>query len=62
MDGRYSVADIALFAYTHLADDSGFDLAEFPAVQAWIARIQQHPGHLGEVHGYDIDPYSAREL
>lgn len=62
VDGRYSVADIALFAYTHLADDSGFDLTAFPAVQAWIARIQHHPGHLEEVHDYAIDPCSMREL
>lgn len=34
-----SLADIALFAYTHVAEEGGFDLAAYPAVQAWLARI-----------------------
>lgn len=59
---RYSVADIALFAYTHLAEDGGFELAALPAVQAWIARIKSQPGHLDEMFAYDIDPHSAGEL
>lgn len=59
---RYSVADIALFAYTHLAEDAGFDLPALPGVQAWIARIKNHPGHLDEMHSYDTDPHSAGEL
>jgi glutathione S-transferase len=36
----YSVADIALYAYTHAAGDGGFDLQRFPAVRAWIERVQ----------------------
>jgi glutathione S-transferase len=43
---RYTVADIALYAYTHVADEGGFDLARFPAVQAWIARVRTQPGHI----------------
>lgn len=39
-----SLADIALFAYTHVADEGGFALSDYPAVQAWVARIQQLPG------------------
>jgi glutathione S-transferase len=62
VDNHYTVADIALFAYTHVAGDGGFALAEFPAVRAWISRIKNHPGHLDEVHAYDIDPHSAGEL
>ena len=62
VDNRYSVADIAVFAYTHLAEEGGFALAALPAVQAWIARIKNHPGHLGVVYPYDIDPHSAGEL
>ena len=58
----YSVADIALFAYSHLAGEGGFDLSALSAVQAWIARIKGHPDHLGEVYPYDIDPHSAGEL
>ncbi len=43
--GRYSIADIALFAYTHVAEEGGFELSAYPAVSAWIARIQRQPGH-----------------
>jgi glutathione S-transferase len=43
---RYSIADIALYAYTHVADEGGFDLAAFPAVQRWLARVREQPGHV----------------
>jgi glutathione S-transferase len=43
---RYSIADIALYAYTHGAGDTGFDLADYPAVQAWLARVATQPGHV----------------
>lgn len=43
---RYTIADIALFAYTHVADEGGFDLSEFPAIQAWIQRVQAQPKHI----------------
>jgi len=39
-----SVADICLFAYTHVAEDGGFDLSKFPAVQAWLDRVKALPG------------------
>jgi glutathione S-transferase len=42
----YSIADIALYAYTHVAHEGGFDLAPFPAVRAWIARVAAQPGHM----------------
>ena len=42
---RYSIADISLFAYTHVADEGGFDLFEFPAVRAWLGRVEAQPGH-----------------
>ena len=45
--GRYSIADIALFAYTHVAGEGGFALDEYPAVRAWIARVREQPGHVG---------------
>ncbi len=40
----YGVADIALFAYTDRAEDGGFDLAKFPLVSAWLARVRATPG------------------
>ncbi|MGH7858628.1 MAG: glutathione S-transferase family protein [Candidatus Binatia bacterium] len=45
-DGRYSIADIALFAYTHVADEGGFDLAGYPAIRAWIERLRRQPRHI----------------
>jgi glutathione S-transferase len=43
----YSVADIALYAYTHLAGEAGFDLARYPGISAWLARIAGQPSHVG---------------
>jgi glutathione S-transferase len=39
----YSVADIALFAYAHLAPDAGHDLLQFPSVSAWLQRVREQP-------------------
>lgn len=44
--GAFSVADIALYAYTHVADDSGFALADYPAVGRWLKRVAAQPGHI----------------
>jgi glutathione S-transferase len=41
---RYTIADIALFAYTHVAEDGGFDLAAYPHVERWIKRVRLQPG------------------
>jgi glutathione S-transferase len=41
--GRVTLADIALFAYTHVADEAGYRLADFPAISAWIGRFRQLP-------------------
>ena len=42
----YSIADIALYAYTHVAHEGGFDLSGFPAIQAWLQRVASQPGHV----------------
>lgn len=42
--GRYSLADIALYAYTHVADEGGVALAGYPAIKAWIQRIEKTRG------------------
>jgi glutathione S-transferase len=44
---RCSIADLALFAYTHVAHEGGFDLAPFVAVSAWLDRVAGQPGHVG---------------
>jgi len=43
---RYTISDIALYAYTHLADEGGYDLAPYPAVRAWLDRVASQPGHV----------------
>jgi glutathione S-transferase len=43
---QYSIADIALYAYTHVAHEGGFDLTPYPAVQAWLKRMASHPRHV----------------
>jgi len=40
---RYSIADISLFAYTHVADQGGFDLSNYPHVTAWLDRVKAQP-------------------
>jgi glutathione S-transferase len=42
----YSIADIALYAYTHVADEGGFDLGAYPAIRAWLDRVAAQPGHV----------------
>ena len=43
---RYSLADIALYAYTHVAPEGGFSLEPYPAIRAWCARVAAQPGHV----------------
>jgi glutathione S-transferase len=43
---RYSIADIALYAYTHVAGEAGLDLAPYPAVRAWLARVAGQPRYV----------------
>jgi glutathione S-transferase len=44
--GRYTIADIALYAYTHVADEGGFDLTRFSRVRDWLGRVRSQPGHV----------------
>lgn len=53
LDGRpyitgehFNIADIALYAYTHVADEGGFDLAGYPAIRAWMERISARPNYV----------------
>lgn len=43
---QYTLADIALYPYSHVATEGGFDLSGFPAVQTWLERIASHPRHV----------------
>jgi glutathione S-transferase len=43
---RYTIADIGLFAYTHVADEGGFDLTRFPAILEWLERVKAQPRYI----------------
>ena len=43
---RYTIADIALFAYTHVSHEGGFPLDEFPKIRGWIERVKSQPGFI----------------
>ena len=43
---QYTIADIGLYAYTHVAHEGGFELSRFPAVKAWLERVRSEPGHI----------------
>ena len=49
---RYSVADIGVYAYVHVAHEAGFHLVDYPAVQAWISRVESTPRYMN-----DFEPY-----
>lgn len=48
---RYGIADIALYAYTHVAHEGGFDLTPYPHVRAWLARVAAQPRHIPITQG-----------
>ena len=43
---RYTIADIALYAYTHVAAEGGFDLSGYAAIRAWLGRVASQAGHI----------------
>lgn len=59
---QYTIADIALFAYTHRADEAGLPLQQFQHVAAWLGRVRAQPGFLDQHYPYSIDPQSSGEL
>ena len=44
--GGFSIADITLFAYTHVAGDAGFDLSGYPLIREWVERVATQPGYV----------------
>jgi glutathione S-transferase len=59
---RYTIADMAIFAYASRAEEAGLALAPYPDFRAWIARVESQPGFLATMHPYAIDPHSTNEL
>jgi len=58
----YTIADISVFAYSHVAGDAKFDLSSRRNLTAWFDRVRHQPGFTGEVFPYSIDPYSGQKL
>jgi glutathione S-transferase len=58
----YSIADISLFAYAHLAGDAGIPTAHLPAFEQWVTRVRGQNRFLAEMYPYSIDPHSTKEL
>jgi glutathione S-transferase len=48
---QYSIADIALYAYTNVASEGGFDLSQYPSVLAWLERVKSQPKHIPITQG-----------
>lgn len=46
---NYSIADISLYAYVHVADEAAFDLGAYPAVREWVARVEATPGYMNDL-------------
>ncbi len=55
--GRYTIADIAVYAYGHVATEAGLDLDGYPAFRAWLARVEAQPGFMDDLEPY---PENAR--
>jgi glutathione S-transferase len=61
---RYTIADIAIFGYTHRATEAGLDLEPYAGVRAWIERVMQQPGFIEDVEPYgpNAAPGAGRSL
>jgi glutathione S-transferase len=57
VEDRYSIADIAVYGYAHVAEEAGISLDERPAVRAWLARVAEQPGYMNDLAPY---PDNAR--
>jgi glutathione S-transferase len=60
----YTIADIAVYGYTHRSDEAGIDLSPYPGVRAWIARVEAQPGYMEDVapYGANAAPGAGRSI
>lgn len=56
----YSIADIALFAYVHVANEAGFELNEYPHVKEWTRKIEGTPGYMNDLEPYPPNSYAGQ--
>jgi glutathione S-transferase len=59
---NYSIADISIFAYAHLAHEADIPTTHLASFEAWTARVKSQQGHLATMHPYSIDPHALAEL
>ena len=52
--GRYTIADVAIYGYTHLAHEAGIDMEPYPNLRAWFERVERQAGYME-----DVEPYGA---
>jgi glutathione S-transferase len=55
--GSYTIADIAVYGYTHLAHEAAIDLEPYESFRAWLARVEEQPGFVE-----DVEPYGANAV
>jgi glutathione S-transferase len=55
-----TIADIALYAYTHTAEEGGFDLAPYTAIERWLDRVRAKPGHIPQMRKEPGVPLTKR--
>ncbi len=62
--GRYTVADVAVYAYSHVAHEAGIDTEPYPNVRAWFARVAEQPGYMNDVapYGANAAPGAGRSI
>ena len=62
--GRYTIADMAIYGYTHLAHEAGIDMDPYANVRAWFDRVEQQPGYVDDVepYGANASPGAGRSL
>jgi glutathione S-transferase len=53
---RFTIADIALYAYTHTAAEGGFDIATYSAICKWLERVRTQPGHISQMQETGVEP------
>ncbi len=62
VDGGYTIADIACFAYAHLAEDGSLSLQPYPNLLKWLDRVRTQLGFLPTIYPYSVDPHAGNEL
>src|SRR5438477_9545138 len=61
---RYTIADIAIYGYTHLAHEAGLDMQPYTSLRSWLQRVEQQPGYIEDVQPYGVNaaPGAGRSL